>query len=426
MVGDRLVVHDLVVDDECAVRVVSERTQAGEDASKVVRDAVEIGTRVLDREQAAANSEYVKTEFERASRELESQFTEKARLVAEHFGEKVDEVFGPENGQLARDLERRFGDGSAASVQNRVRELVGEALVKSREDLVRQFSAADGANPLADFKAGALESINQAANRSHATQRALLEKLAELQKELQALRDEKDKLEEIDAERERGTAKGRDFEELVAESVDALALRQGDVAESVGDQKGAAGKTGDVVVAVGACDGPPRGRIVFEAKDRKLSRPTAMAELDRALTDRDADFAVLVVPTEAELPAKLQPLREYNGDKLLVVLDAEDATGLSLEVAYRLARARVLMARGGEGVDGAAVHDLVERALASMEDVRKVKSHLTGAKTNIDTAYRVVDEMTLRVRAHLADVDALVFAGDPGEQAVPPDDQLEL
>ena len=35
--------------------------------AKTVRDAVEIGARVLDREQAAANAEFVKTEFERAA-----------------------------------------------------------------------------------------------------------------------------------------------------------------------------------------------------------------------------------------------------------------------------------------------------------------------------------------------------------------------
>src|SRR5919197_811438 len=172
VVGDRLVIHDLDVSDECSVRVVGERERAGDDPAKTVRDAIEIGARVLDREQAAANSEYVKTEFERASRELERQFTDRARAVAEHFGTKVDEVFGPESGRLAKDLEKLFGDGSPASVQNRVREVVGEAMVRSREDLVRRFSAADGSNPLADFKAGALESINQANQRAHATQRA--------------------------------------------------------------------------------------------------------------------------------------------------------------------------------------------------------------------------------------------------------------
>src|SRR5688500_13598359 len=135
-IADRLVVDGLVVEDECAVRLVREREQNGDDPVKVVRDAVEIGARVLDREQAAANAEFVKTEFERASRHLESEFTDKARTVAEFFGTKVDEVFGPENGHLHRELDKLFSDGSSAAVQNRIRELVSETLVKSREDLV--------------------------------------------------------------------------------------------------------------------------------------------------------------------------------------------------------------------------------------------------------------------------------------------------
>ena len=55
--GDRLAIEGLIVDDDCAVRVVREREQAGEDPAKIVQDAVEIGARVLDREQAAANAE---------------------------------------------------------------------------------------------------------------------------------------------------------------------------------------------------------------------------------------------------------------------------------------------------------------------------------------------------------------------------------
>ena len=67
-----------------SVWLVHERERAGDDPAKAVREAVEIGARVLDREQAGANAEYVKTEFQRASRELEREFTDKARVVAEH------------------------------------------------------------------------------------------------------------------------------------------------------------------------------------------------------------------------------------------------------------------------------------------------------------------------------------------------------
>jgi hypothetical protein len=270
-IGDRLVVDGLVVEDECAVRLVREREQNGDDPVRVVRDAVEIGARVLDREQTGANTEFVKAEFEKASRDVQQEFTDKARTIAEFFEAQFAAVFGEDDGQLAKELERRFGDGSAISVQNRVREAVAETLTKSREDLVRQFSAADERNPLADFKSAAVREIQQAASRSDATQRALLTKLGELQKELQGLRDEKEKLEEVEAERERGTAKGRSFEEAVFEAVDGIAAAQGDDAEAVGDVREATGKVGDIVVSLDACNGPARGRVVFEAKDRRLS-----------------------------------------------------------------------------------------------------------------------------------------------------------
>jgi hypothetical protein len=449
ILGDVVAIDGLVVDDECAVRVVREREQNGEDPGKTVRDAVEIGARVLDREQAGANAEFVKVEFEKASRQVQQEFTEQARTIAQFFETQFAAVFGEQDGQLAKELERRFGDGSAASVQNRVREAVNETLAKSREDLVRQFSASDERNPLADFKASAVQQIHQAAARSDATQRALLEKMAELEKQMQALRLEKEKLEEVEAERERGTAKGRSFEEAVAAAVDEIALAQGDVAEAVGDVKEATGKVGDVVVAIDAAGGPARGRIVIEAKDSRLSKPKALEELDRALAERSADFAVLVVPTDEELPAKLKPLREYNGDKMVVALDPE-AGALPLEYAYRIARARALMKRSdADGIDAEAVRATTERALAALNEERKIKNQLTGVKTGIDKAYGLVDEMSARVRALLAEIDALVrpadedgaepaptAAAEPPEageaeppeaaDAEPPDDQLAL
>jgi hypothetical protein len=424
-----VVVDGLVVDDECAVRLVSEREQNGEDAVKLVRDAVEIGARVLDREQAGANAEFVKTEFERAANQLNSEFTDKARQVAEFLGERVDSVFGPENGQLAKELEKHFSDGSSASVQNRVRELVNETLQRSREDLIRQFSAADGNNPLADFKAGTIRVLKAAEERQYESQQALLRQMAELEKQLQALRLEKEKLAEVEAEREKGTAKGRSFEEQVADAVDAVALAQGDVAEAVGDRLEASAKVGDIVVAIDAAQGPARGRIVIEAKDRRLSQARAMAELDAALTGRSADFALLVVPTEEELPRKVEPLREYNGDKIIVALDPETGT-LALELAYRLARARVLMQRSdADGIDADALRATVERALDTLGEERKVKQQLTGAKTGIDKAYELVEAMAAQVRAQLDELDALVRAGcecgedddGPGARSTAPD-----
>jgi hypothetical protein len=415
-VGSAVAVDGLVVEDPPAVRLVREREESGEDTVKAMLDAIEIGARVLDREQAGANAEAVKAEMERAARELNDEFAERARKATEALEQRLDAVFAPDAGHLAKALERHFSDGSSEAVQHRVKALVAEVLARSREDLQRQFSAEDERNPLGDFKRMTAAVIKQAADRQDLALRGLLEKLGALELEVQRLHAEREKAEEVAAERERGTAKGREFEEVVFDALDELAAAQGDDCDAVGDVKGATRKTGDVVVAIDACRGPARGRIVFEAKNAKLSKPEAIRELDRGRAEREADFAVLVVPSEDKLPARTQSLREYNGDKLFVVHDPEEGSTLALELAYRLARARVLMARGGEeGVDAGAIAETVERALGAMDEVRSVKQKLTGATSSIETARDLLDAMAESVRGHLARIDALLAAG--GDEA---------
>jgi len=405
VVGDRVIVDGVLIDDACAVRLIGEREEAGVDPVATLVDAVEIGARVLDREQAAANADFVRTEFEKASREVEMSFAQRAEQVSERLSGQLEEVFGPDSGHLSKALDRHFSDDSSGAVQHRVRAVVGEVMQRSREELLRQFSAADGQNPLADFKAASVRAIRQMGDQQGEALRAMGDKVSALQLEVQRLQSEREKQLELAIERDRGTAKGRSYEEAVFEAVDVIAVAQGDDAEAVGDRKGATRKTGDVVVGIDGCRGPARGRVVFEAKDSKLSKPEAVRQLDRAMAERGADYAVLVVPSEEHLPAKTTALREINGDKLVVAYDPEDGSRLALEVAYALARARVVTARGGgDGLDAGALAEAVERTLTAMGDVRAVKQQLTGATTSIDKAREVLEAMAARVRAHLEDL----------------------
>ncbi len=408
----RLYVDGLVVTDETVVRLAQGREDAGEDPARFVSDALEIGARVLDREQTGANAEFVKTEFERAARELDARFVERARAVAERLDAKVDEAFGPENGHLTRALARHFSDESATAVQHRVKAVLDEAMTRSREDLVRQFSSADASNPLADFKQMSRAMMADAAQRQELQLREMTERLGVLQAEVARLHAEREKLDEVAAVAEKGTAKGRTYEEAVFEAIDAIAVGQGDDCDAVGDQRGVGGRKGDIVVAIDACAGPARGRIVFEAKSGKLSKNAALAELSEALGARNADFAVLVVAAEDKLPARTLPLREFNGDKMFVVYDPEEGSRLPLEVAYALARARVLMSRGeADEVDADALSAEIDRAVGAMEDVRRIKSQLTNAATGIDEARSILESMAASVRGHLGQLHALLAAG---------------
>jgi hypothetical protein len=401
LLGDRLVADGLVVEDECAVRLATET----DDPVKLLVDAIEVGARILDREHVGAQSEVVKAEFEA----LKASFTDRAKAVADRLDEKVDQAFGEEDSAVARVMARHFGDDSSHAVQHKLRSAFSDVAKEMREDLRRQLFAEGDDNPLAKFHRIQLTVAERAEKRHSEDLRAMREQMEAMRLEVERLRGDREKLGELAAERERGTAKGRTFEEEVHEALDRIALPQGDDCEAVGDLKEATGKKGDVVVGIGACHGPARGRIVFEVKTSRLSRPKALEELDAAKAERNADYAILVVPSEEKVPAKMAALREYNGDKLIVPFDPEDGSALALQVGYSLARARVLMAKGGgEGVDTAAVRDAVERALGAMEEVRRIKQQLTASKTSIDKAGEIVDALAAGVRGHLAEITGLI------------------
>ena len=408
VLANRLVVDALVVEDPTAVEVVRRRAEAGEDPARVVASAVEIGARVLDREQTGAQADFVRAEFEKTSREVEQAFTDKARAVAQFFNDKVDEAFGPESGHVHKALEKHFSDESSSAVQNRVQAVIKEALQGYREDLVKQFSSADASNPLAQFQRMVLASMKQSSETQGAQLLAMVERMAALEVELAKLRGQAEKEAELAAEAERGTAKGRTFEEAVFEAIDDIARLQGDDCDAVGDERGAGGRKGDVVVAIDGACGPARGRVVIEAKNSRESKKVAVEYLDEALRTRDAEYAIWVVPSDDKLPKGTSDLREVAGDKLFVVYDPDEAP-LALELAYKLARARVLMARGSENeLDGTALRGEVDRALGAMENVRRIKQQLTSAKSGIDEARKILESMDDTVRTHLIRIDELL------------------
>ena len=424
---NRVLVDGLSIDDPTVVEYVRARVDAGDDPVAVIGDAVEIGARVLHREQTGANVEFVKAELEKTAREMQGDFAERSRAVAEVFDRKFDEAFGPETGHVARALTKHFGEESSAAVQNQVKAVLAEASRAMRDDMRKQFMADSDDNPFAVFQRAWLGAMKQSSDQQHARLREMSERMQGLVVELERARADKEKAEAVAHEAERGTAKGRSFEEAVCVALDEIAVRQGDDCDAVGDVKGGTGKTGDVVVAIEGCTGPARGRIVFEAKASRLSKPKAVEELDRARVERNADFAVLVVPDEERIPAKMHQLREYGGDKLVVCFDPADGSALSLEVAYSLARARVLMARGeADGIDPSAIREAIERALGAMGDVLRIKQQLTGAKTSIDKGSEILDAMATAVRAQLTQVELLLAAaGEDGPDGPPPEARAE-
>jgi len=413
--GDEVIIDGLRVADEALLRLVREREDAGGNPDVVVRDALEIGARVIHREQTGSEAEVVKAEFDG----LKSSITEHTKRLADRMDEKIGEVFDSEEGEFARLVAKHFGEDSAGALPHRMKALMAEASSALRDDLRKQLASESDDNPLAKFHRMQM-ALAEASDKRHASDmRAMTEKMEALRVELEKLRGENEKAVALAAEADRGTAKGRPYEDAVCEALEAIACARGDDAEAVGDMRGEGGRKGDVVVGVEGATGVARAHIVFEAKNSRMSRPEALRYLDEARLTRNADYAVLVVPSEDKLPAKTVQLREFNGDKMFVVFDPEDGSRTALEVAYALARARVLMNRSeNAGIDCDAIRAETERALSALGALTQVKRQLSNAKTDIDKAQDIVETMAANVHGHLGQIDVLLAAaGDDADAA---------
>jgi hypothetical protein len=400
-IGSRLVIEALEIDDERAARVVRERAESGSPPADTVTKAIEIGARVIDSEGTAANVDYVRAELERGV----------GRLTKELSG-----TLESGNEALAERIAASFGADRSGSVQQQIKELVGKANEEQRGAISRMFNAEEGANPLTDFKASVVRSIGEL-RQSHQSEREHDRKRMEaMHTEIVSLRERLAAKDELDEERARGTAKGRTFEDAVFETIERIAAARGDAAAHVGDDAGAGGsKKGDVVVELGAADGPASGRVVLEVKDSRLAKPKAFAELNGALEARAASFAILVVAGEENVPAGQQELHEYEGNKLIVAVDPEEAEGRALELAYRYARCRVLLMREGElSMDAAGVRDAAAEAVAALDDARAIRSALTTARNSVDRARTGVDGMVDSVLERLERIETLVGVEEPG------------
>jgi len=409
-IGDRIVIEALTVSDERAAKVVRERAEAGSAPAETVSKAIEIGARVIDSESTATNVDYVQRVFE-----------ERVGKLGQSLSETLDEG----SAEIAEQIAGKFDAERADSVQGEIKTLLVTAVQHQQEQLRTMLTAEDGSNPLVAAQLRMTNKMLEAEDRhrkqleelreSHAKEsRALQSRVADLTERFRQ-HLERDAGEEAVAEAEEaGTRKGFTFEERVHEAIERIADARGDCATHTGAEGAeGGGKKGDTLVEIGAAVGSSLGRVVFESKDKKLSKNQAWAELNEAMAARAASFAVLVVAGEDRIPAGREPLHEYEGNKLIVAVDREEPDSLALAVAYRLAAARVSMARDRDlTVDASEVRAVTEEALSCLKQAQAIKSALTGIKTSSDKARTGLEEMVAMLELKLQRIDGLVAEAD--------------
>jgi hypothetical protein len=418
-IDDRLVIERLTITDERSARVVRQRAKSGQEASETVAKAIEIGARVLDREEVAAEVDYVKREFERLQTLHRESVARENDEAVDRIEEALTRTLGSEEapgalsaaleshtGNLSELIAETFGEDREGAVQAQIKRI----LEQRDEEFLRRLSSEDERNPLAPMLSALRRWTAERKEDQDARDEKLEQKLDELLKEAAQLAGIRRGSEDLEAAIEAGTQKGLVFEDAVHEEIERIASFRGDAAHHVGAVSNEAGsKKGDTLVEIGAADGPAKARVIFEAKDKKLSRNDAWQELDAELEGRDACFAVLVVSSEAKLPARTQELHEYQGNKMVVVLDKEELDSRGLELVYRYACARALMAKQDElEIDAAGVGALAERAAAALKRGKGVRDNLTKAEQGIDGARDGFNAIVDDVEQCLTEIESLI------------------
>jgi hypothetical protein len=433
--GDTIHITAAQITDACAARLIVAAHERGTPPIRTLERVVETGARLMDQAVTHAQLDYVREALQGAATEVTTRIADAAAGVSEELARELCRVFDPTRGELAQVLGRHsegvqqaiaqsFDENSASAVQHGIKLAVDEALERSQRRLLAHLSSTDGSNPLADFKAAIGRIVEEAGRRQERAAAEMREGLTQVRTDLAALtgerRAEKAAEEQLAAERARGTAAGFRHEDRVHAILARIATAHGDVAHDVSDQPSPAGrKTGDSVIEIDAASGPAQGRIVVEAKSERLSWARAASELDRALEERDADYAILVVSGEDRLPSRCGSLEEYLGNKLVVALTGNSQLDEELlRLACRYARVRTRLLRGGSlRLDGLAVRQATEEALHALAGARSIAGALTGAARNIETARESFGALVESVTAQLERIETLVRPADDGRRA---------
>lgn len=242
----------------------------------------------------------------------------------------------------------------------------------------------------------------------------------------ESLKDVGDRLLRLEAarearaeERERGTAKGGDFEDEVGVALASLLHASGDVVEPTGCVVGNSvrSKKGDYLITANPTwTQGLRVRIAVEAKDRRIGLAPLCRELDEARVNRDAAVAMAVYRV-GDAPPGCAPFT-LHGEHVICELDPDEPKDAGFEAAVRLARALALAAVRGRAdvVDAASVRRDLDGIRAQVQTIRAMKAKLSSISTATQDVSAQLESMREAVLECVASIEANVTDDGSGQE----------
>lgn len=359
------------------VEAARECVARGEDLEVSVRRMLDVGATLVQHGGNQATLDSVRSEVDRLVESV-------SQTVAENLPRSVKEQLAGFGEVLGRYMDA----DQANSVQRQLEKIMQTGARSQREEVAKALLAKDG--PLALFKA---------------EMDGPLKALGELLPHVVALNERLDASERVDAEHERGTAKGIDYEQTVGEVIIASLAPFRDTVEHVGTELGAErSKCGDYVATLNPeSTSGQEVRVVVECKARKnIGVRAALTELDRAMANREASAGLLVLDNANGTALGGLPLRVYPGNRVIVLLDRENPQPLALEIACQLIRGLALATIRAQArtVDLAALDADIARLTEVIEQGKAIATGIKGARSSIQK----IEDAYQRLRSDATDL----------------------
>lgn len=397
--GDELVLEEFREKDPDVVSFV----KAAEDTESAVHHCLAMGARALTLAGATLDTQLVEHRFGEMTGELDRSIDAFAKRVDESAGKLLDE----ETGGLAKALKSWLDDVTSTldetfdenSRKSAIAKLEAVLVAARKEQVGAMRALLDPENaesPLAGWRSEIVKTVERQG-------KALAEGIDKLREQL-AIQ------EAVGVEHELGTQKGRDFEHVVLDEATEIARYCEDTVEHTGDLSGSTGgKVGDLVVSIDPGATPGRTcRYVIEVKDKQMTQKAALAELDGAIANRDAEVGLLVFARQSQCPVR-SPFQWFD-HKAFVVLDKDKLDAHALRLGCLWARWMCLRDEkvNADTIDTARVEALLESARSALSTASTIRTSHTQAKKAIDCAGSKLDGLVSDIRGTLDELEEMV------------------
>lgn len=360
-----------------------------EERKQFIERILSIGFDVVQTIGERGRVDYINAEFEKMIKDFETKFSQVFSDDGE-ISELLEAYFGAK-GDVTCLLSDHFGDEGTI-----VRKLLNPSDIET---------------PLGRFKRD-LENLLDVSKEGSAFNqiKACVETCFASLSEQIKIRDEVGSA--VAEERERGTAKGRDFQEFLTEVTDGLARPLEDTVTFVGDDPGLVDKKGDVLVEINPSN--TKGiekRIIIEAKNSPVTlsgKNTFLNELDEAMVNRTADYAIGAI-FEPHTPRSVGAFRRYARNKILVSIP-EDYPPIVLEVAYKVARSEIIAKTLADEapIDAIKIIEIAERAKAKLENMRAIRTTINRTVTDLSDVHTRLGTMETEIKEELNELTILL------------------